>query len=357
LKGEIFMLVNLKMFYKTITNKVLEIESSLRGKTGEEKRAAAVAYLSDLIDIPCVPNIIEKPIKKWAIGQIVDLIVEKLNWLGDWNFTDTTLSDDQTEKLAAVAEAPIRIMSSALAVLPSSATIDERLEALYKAYNTEPMPLASGSAPIDAQPEPKPTPPQVANVWDRAISFVLKWEGGYVNNPADKGGETNMGITQGTLANAIAQGLIIVGEGVDTGGRCIKTVSVKDLSLDNVKVIYRANYWERYGWGNITWPGCLILLDATVHHGGGGMARLAQRAANILGWNLVEDGKFGPKTLEAVTKLSEAQSVNFAEEYLRQRKKFFDDIIAKDDSQKVFLKGWYKRLQGLAAECGVKNPV
>ena len=30
----------------------------------------------------------------------------------------------------------------------------------------------------------------------RAISFVLKWEGGYVNDPADPGGKTKYGISK-----------------------------------------------------------------------------------------------------------------------------------------------------------------
>ena len=35
---------------------------------------------------------------------------------------------------------------------------------------------------------------------DILIPFVLSWEGGYVNNPDDKGGPTNMGVTLSTYS-------------------------------------------------------------------------------------------------------------------------------------------------------------
>ena len=39
------------------------------------------------------------------------------------------------------------------------------------------------------------------NLFETALLFVLKWEGGYVNNKYDKGGATNYGITQNTYNN------------------------------------------------------------------------------------------------------------------------------------------------------------
>ena len=35
--------------------------------------------------------------------------------------------------------------------------------------------------------------------------FILSWEGGYVNDPADKGGATNKGVTIGTFRSVFGK--------------------------------------------------------------------------------------------------------------------------------------------------------
>ena len=69
------------------------------------------------------------------------------------------------------------------------------------------------------------------------------------------------------------------------------------------------------------------------------------------------DGKLGPKTLEAVRKLSGGTPLTFTEELLKQRKQYFDDIVVRNSSQGKFLNGWYRRLGDLAAEACVKSPL
>jgi lysozyme family protein len=44
--------------------------------------------------------------------------------------------------------------------------------------------------------------------FEDAFKIVLGFEGGYVNDPADKGGETNYGITASTLNSAKTKGWI-----------------------------------------------------------------------------------------------------------------------------------------------------
>ena len=55
----------------------------------------------------------------------------------------------------------------------------------------------------------------------RAVKEVLKIEGGYVNNPNDRGGETKYGISK----------------------RAYPNVDIKNLTLDKAKQIYYNDYW------------------------------------------------------------------------------------------------------------------
>ena len=67
--------------------------------------------------------------------------------------------------------------------------------------------------------------------------FILSWEGGYVNDPADRGGATNKGVTMATWR---AQGYDKNHDGV---------IDVKDLKLitdqDAINIM-KKNYWNRW---------------------------------------------------------------------------------------------------------------
>jgi hypothetical protein len=274
---------------KNVISECIFWAEGLEGKTGEEKLNLVADKVAGLINVPFIPDWLEKPLKTAALKPIINLMVDKFNWLFDWNFKGATLTDEQNAKLAEVAEAPVSVVAKAMASVPKEASIDEKLEALYREYKITPGPQALDPIPASREETVETAHaqnPPVGRDWEKAIAFVLAREGGYVDDPDDKGGETNMGITAATLAGACAAGLV---------NHCV----VKDLTRAEAERIYRANYWDRYGWDKIPWPACLCLFDATVHHGAGGMAKIAQRTANALSWKLDIDGKFGPKTLES----------------------------------------------------------
>ena len=326
-------------------------ERELKGKSGAEKRAAVVRKVSSLIPAPWYLA----PIKDWLIGRAVDFAVERLNWGSGWNFADT---QDVATAVSSVLESSTRSAAAPQAYRATD-NVDARLNELYEQYGilkeepiseSPPAPLAVPIAEVVSAPV------KVDIGWDDSIRFVLKWEGSanftIVNGKpvlkpgaaADMGGLTNMGITASTLAAAKKQGLVGHSD-------------ITRLTLDEAKKIYRANFWDKWSWGALSWPVCLCCLDITVNHGPAGMARIVQRACNALGKTLDVDGKYGPRTKAALTDLAVAKPVLLAERICYYRKDYYERIIAAKPSQAVFQKGWYNRLRDLAAATGVKSPV
>jgi lysozyme family protein len=82
-----------------------------------------------------------------------------------------------------------------------------------------------------------------------------------------------------------------------------------------------------------------------------------QRTANALGWKLEVDGKFGPKTFEAIKQIPGGSESGFAQELLTFRKQYYDDIISRNPDQAKNKNGWYNRLKKLAAAAGVESPI
>lgn len=177
--------------------------------------------------------------------------------------------------------------------------------------------------------------------WERAIKFTLPWEGGFTNNPLDRGGPTNMGITQGTLDAAFKKK--IVGHN-----------NVRALSKDEALRIYRTNYWDAHGWGKYAESVDMIMFDICVNHGMCGAAKIAQRACVSCGADLVIDGKWGPKTAAALFNLAWSNALYLSKMLIIKRLNYYDKIVEAKPDQKVFLGGWCRRTRALAVAAGIK---
>ena len=163
-----------------------------------------------------------------------------------------------------------------------------------------------------------------------ALRFVLAREGGFVDDPVDRGGRTNFGITQRVY---------------DPTGRN----DVKDITPREVEAIYREGYWEA---GRcpalvaLSKPGlALCHFDASVNHGRIQAAKFLQRAVGA-----VADGAIGPLTLAAVGRADESEALR---SYLDQREYFYRRLAEKDPAQAKFLKGWLLRLKHLSRRLGL----
>lgn len=195
--------------------------------------------------------------------------------------------------------------------------------------------------------------------FDDVLKTVLGFEGGYSNDPNDRGGETNLGITAGTLARAHKAGIVSHSD-------------VKRLTRAEAAAIYKAFYWDAVRGDLLPAPLDLILFDACVNHGPGGAGKFLQEALNALlpGNPLAVDGAIGPKTWAALMTVLEADRAVTKEhpalephalfrylcvDVLMNRAEFFDSLADQKASQRTFLRGWiHQRVVNLGAKAGLE---
>lgn len=172
------------------------------------------------------------------------------------------------------------------------------------------------------------------NIW-----HTIEIEGGYVNDSADRGGPTKYGITQETLSR--------------WRGRRVSASEVKALTRNEAYQIYEARYYIRPHIDML--PGAVqpVVYDWGVNSGPTRAVQYLQRLCNRVASeapevfpdyiDLVVDGVIGKVTAGAVESQYGVMGPYFINAYCDVRQKFYDDIIARDPSQRRFKNGWRNR--------------
>jgi len=168
--------------------------------------------------------------------------------------------------------------------------------------------------------------------FEQSIPFILRWEGGFVDHPADPGGRTNQGVTQKVYDRWRAR-------------KGLPARDVKLIDKAEVHAIYEADYWMPPRCDLLQRPLDLAQFDTAVNMGVGRAVRLLQRCVGC-----DADGDFGPQTERAVASCEAGDTLR---QYCDAREAYYRNLAGKRPDLKVFLKGWLNRLNALRREVGL----
>ena len=157
------------------------------------------------------------------------------------------------------------------------------------------------------------------------IPFIKKWEGGFANDPDDKGGCTMMGVTIATYMKYY--------------GKDKTCADLKNITDDEWLTIFKDGYWKPWKADEIKNQS---IAQLCVDMGwGSGPKTAIKKVQACLG--LKADGIVGPKTLAA---LNQTPASGVFRKLWVMRYNWFHEI-AKVGNNKKFLRGWLNRLNDI----------
>lgn len=158
--------------------------------------------------------------------------------------------------------------------------------------------------------------------------FILRWEGGFVNDPDDAGGATNKGVTIATFRQFY--------------GKDATVEQLKRMTDEQWLCIFKTGYWDRWRADEINSQSIAnIVVDWVWASGSIGITRVQK----ILG--VEADGIVGRKTLTA---LNSRPPRDLFYQIRAARIAFVETIVRRRPSQKKFLRGWTNRILSFTFE-------
>ncbi len=161
-------------------------------------------------------------------------------------------------------------------------------------------------------------------VFQAAVAFVLRHEGGLSDNPADPGGLTNFGISLRAYPQLGSEG-------------------IRGLTAEKAAAIYFTDWWLPLRFGQLPTPFAAKAFDAAVNMGERAV-ELLQQAVNACdpAHPIAIDGGIGPITAAA------SRAVNpsaLRTRYTQNLAGHYRQLVENNPAMGVFLDGWLARAE------------
>lgn len=167
---------------------------------------------------------------------------------------------------------------------------------------------------------------------DAMIEDILKREGGFVDHPNDRGGPTNFGITLRTLAS--------------WRHKEVSRDDVRRMAQSEARDIYKGRYFLQPHVDQLQAAIQPIIFDMCIHHGPASAIKMLQEVLQEVSPPCDVDGGIGDETIKSANNaLEKVGAKELTNSVVDRREALFKAIVAKDASQRVFLKGWMRRAE------------
>lgn len=155
--------------------------------------------------------------------------------------------------------------------------------------------------------------------------WLRTWEGGYSNDPDDRGGATMWGVTLADYTKYWRSR----GKGTPTAA------DLKRITAAEWDDILRSHYWTPVGADGITDEWVAYYIVDTCYNSGTGYVKRIQQLLGV-----AADGIVGKQTLAAINYQDPARLLN---KLKAQRAAYYQSIASRRPNQQKFLRGWLRR--------------
>ncbi|SOH93518.1 Predicted Peptidoglycan domain-containing protein [Monaibacterium marinum] len=178
---------------------------------------------------------------------------------------------------------------------------------------------------------------------DEMIAGIIAREGGFVNDPADPGGPTNLGVTLGTMRS--------LGLDMNADGQ-VTVEDVKVLRPTDAARIFRVEYFDKPGLRRL--PDALQAPVFDMYVNAGGRAILLLQSVLVkFGAEIAVDGAIGPITAATAHRIAERVGIDLlVDAYGVERRDWYYDLADRRPSSRRFARrqdggkgGWILRAE------------
>lgn len=162
------------------------------------------------------------------------------------------------------------------------------------------------------------------NNFEQCFALVLRNEGGYIDNPHDPGGATNLGCTKDTWEAWV--------------GHPVTKDDIKALKAADVMPLYKAKYWDTVKGDALPYGVDYAVFDFAINSG---PSRAAKTLQQVLG--VAADGQIGSATLAA---LETSNPRDVATAVCESRIAFLQSL----PTYSIFGAGWSRRVAEVEAD-------